>query len=900
MSPTPLLASGLELDALLTDAGIVHIRGARPDDAEKLRVMYAGASEDTLYLRFFSASHTSVDDDIHALCRPADSTHVVLVAESGDRLVGYATFERLDADPTRAEVAFFVPDTEQGRGIGTLLFEHLVALGIQHGVREFLAEVLPENVRMLNLIRDLGLPNKASLRDGVIHVRIPLVVDEKFRRAVDRREALANSRSLERLFNPATTVVVGAGANPAGLGHQILVNIVRGGYRGRLFAVNRSGTQIAGVPAYPSLTDVPERPELVIVAVPAHDVLDVARQAAARRAAGLVVISAGFAEAGPEGRARQEELVRICRHAGMRLVGPNCMGLANTAPDVALNATFCATSLRHGGIGFMSQSGAIGIAALEHAARTGVGISTFVSVGNKADVSGNDMLCLWEAESQTRVCTLYLESFGNPRKFSRIARRVGHSKPIVAVKAGRTVAGSRSAASHTAAAATPDIAVDSLFRQAGVTRADSLEELFEFAKFFDLAPLPRGGRVAIVGNSGGPGVLAADACEAAGLEVPELSVATQAQLAAILPPGAAVINPVDVLAGADGATLEKALRIVLRDPGVDAVVVVYTEVRPGSIPEAARALAAVASNPSDKPIVVCFLGHSETPAELIGRSGRPLLPVYAFPEPAVRTLAAARRYADWRSRPPGTFQRFEDVDEQAARHLVETVLSEHPAGRWLDAVDAARLLTAYGIPVVETVEVANAEEAVKNAERMGYPVVLKAGGGDLVHKTERGAIRLDLRTAIEVADAYRALAETVSGPIVVQPMVSSGVEAALGVVNDPVFGPLVMVGLGGVASDLLADRAFRLVPLTVEDADEQIRSLRAAPLFFGYRNMPPVDVQKFREMLLRLAEMASSVPEIAELDLNPVMVRTDGAVTVDAKIRLAPASHEDPYVRRLR
>jgi acyl-CoA synthetase (NDP forming)/GNAT superfamily N-acetyltransferase len=893
----------VHIDALLTDAGIVHIRSVRPTDAPALRDMYASVSDDTIYMRFFTMSRASVEEDIAALCRPPDDRHFVLVAELEGRIIGLATYETLDWDRTRAEVAFLVEDTQRGRGVGTLLFEHLAALALQNGVKTFIAEVLPENNPMLRMLRDIGLPRKARSLEGVVHFEIPLTMDETYRAAVDRREAAANARSLARVLSPKVVAVVGAGANPQGLGHQILVNIVQSGYRGQVFAVNRSGHRVAGVPAYASLADLPASPDVVIVAVPAAEVLAVARQAAQRHPAGLVVISAGFAEAGAEGAERQRELLAICRAAGMRLIGPNCMGIANIDPEISLNATFCATMPPPGGISLMSQSGAVGIAALNHAARSGVGLATFISAGNKADVSGNDVLCAWESDPRTRVCALYLESFGNPRKFARIARRVGKAKPIVAVKAGRTLAGIRGAASHTAAAATPDVVVDSLFAQAGVTRVDSLEDLFNVATFFDVAPLPAGRRVAIVGNSGGPGVLAADACEAAGLEVIQLGERTRTLLRSLLPEGAAVDNPVDVVASTETRVFEAALRVVAHDPEVDAVVVVFTEIRPGSIPETAKAIAKVSREYSGKPFVACLLGHLGIPDELTDRSGRLLVPVYAFPEPAVRALAAAERYARLRRRRPGTFPHFEDLDRESAAALVAATLGEHPEGTWLDTPAAVQLLTAYGITLAPTVAAKSSAEAVAAAERIGYPVVLKPAAGSFVHKTELHAVKLNLTSAEDVAAAFADIASRLDlgdTGVVVQPMLRGGVEAALGVVTDRTFGPVVMVGLGGVASDLLADRAFRLPPLTVEEADEQIRSLRTAPLLFGYRNAPPTKVEALRDMLLRLAELASALPEIAELDLNPVLVSPDGAVALDAKVRLAPAPHDDPLVRRLR
>jgi acyl-CoA synthetase (NDP forming)/GNAT superfamily N-acetyltransferase len=893
----------VDVDALLTDAGIVRIRTVRPSDAEALRVMYEGVSADALRLRFFSVSPTVIAKDIEALTRPPDDAHASLLVQIGSEVVGVATFERLDDEPTHAEVAFLVDDAHRGRGAGMLLLEHLATLASKYGIVRFVAEALPDNSSMLHLFRDAGLPLATQQGTQVVHVELPLQFDDDFLAAVDVREALADARSLERVLAPTSVAVVGAGADPESLGHHVLANIVRGGYRGALYAVNRSGHRIAGVRAYTSMDDVPSPIDVVIVAVPASAVLDVAQQAAAHDVAGLVVITAGFAEASPAGAQRQHDLVQACRKAGMRLIGPNCMGIANADPLVALNATFCATMPPAGGVGLMSQSGAVGMAALAYASRSGVGISSFVSAGNKADVSGNDLLCAWEHDDATRVCALYLESFGNPRKFARIAARVGRRKPVVAVKSGRTVAGVRGVASHTASAATPDIAVDSLFEQAGVTRVDSLSELFDVATLFDLAPLPRGRRVAIVGNSGGPGVLAADACEAAGLDVGPLSDLTRRRLGSLLL-GSASGNPLDLLAAADPVSFEAALRVLLDDPDIDAIIAIYTPIQPGSATGIARAIATVQADVPDKPLLACFLGLETMPSELRDATGRPVAPFYSFPEPAARALAAAVRYAAWRARPKDSQRHFDDIDVAAARAIVADAFLESPDGCWLDAAKAAVFVQSHGISVVHGTLVHTAEEAAAAATTFGVPVALKAAAGNLVHKTERGGVRLNLRSAPDVATAFTAMAQHLGaemGGAIVAPMVDAGVETALGVVADPTFGPLIMVGLGGTASDLLADRAFRLLPLGADDAGRQIRSLRGAPLLFGYRNAPLCDVAALEDMLQRVAELATQIPELAELDLNPVVVSPAGAIAVDVKVRLAPPrTLDDALSRRLR
>lgn len=888
-------------DVLLLDGEIARIRPVVADDRPALVELYARLSDKALYLRFFTSSRRSADQDVARLTRNDDVDHVALAVAIDDRLVAVAGFERLD-DPAEAEVAFVVDDASQGLGIGTLLLEHLASAGLARGVKRFVAETLVRNAKMLGVFRDAGLAFAAEpARDDIVRLTLPLLPDERYRDAVGNRERVAELASLSRVMAPASIVVVGAGARPDGLGHQILANLARGGFRGSLAAVNRDGVDVCGSKGFDSIADVPGVLDLVVVAVPAAGVLDVARQAAARGVAGLVVITAGFAELGGDGRLAQDELLRICRAGSMRLIGPNCMGIANTA--VSMNATFCSTLPLPGGISLMSQSGAVGIAALDYAMCTGVGLASFVSAGNKVDVSGNDVLSLWETDDSTRVCALYLESFGNPRKFARIAARVGRQKPIVAVKSGRSTAGARGVASHTASAATPDLAVDTLFAQAGVIRVDSLAELFDVATLLDRAPLPKGRRVAIVGNSGGPGVLAADACEAAGLDVPSLSGLTLGRIAALLPAGSAVSNPVDLGAGATAVALEEALRALLEDDEVDAVITVFTPVQPGSANAIADAIARCRLDHLDVPIVTVFLGVDTLPDRLRDGRGQPLVAYHAFPEPAARALAAAASYAEWRVRPRGTVAAPEGIDAMAARRIVESELRAAPEGRWLEASVATGLVATYGIEVASAVHVSNPDDAAAAAADIDGPVALKAAAGALVHKTDRGGVQLGLRGASETRLGYVEMSERLGdamGGAIVQSMVTSGVETAIGVVSDPQFGPLVMFGLGGVASDLLADRAFRLLPLTVEDAAAQIRSLRASPLLFGYRGAPECDVAALEDMLLRVAALAEDLPEIAEMDLNPVICSPDGAVAVDVKIRLAPAARIDPLLRRLR
>jgi acyl-CoA synthetase (NDP forming) len=551
-------------------------------------------------------------------------------------------------------------------------------------------------------------------------------------------------------------------------------------------------------------------------------------------------------------------------------------------------------------VAFSSQSGGLGIAVLEEARQRGVGLSSFVSVGNKADVSGNDLLQYWEQDEGTDVILLYLESFGNPRRFARVAREVSRTKPIVAVKAGRTVAGSRAASSHTAALASTDSAVDALFAQTGVIRVDTLEELFDTAQMLSTQPIPGGRRIAIVGNAGGPGILAADACEAARLQVPELSSKTQDRLRAFLPGAASVRNPVDMIASASPADYEEAVRAVLDDDDIDAVICIFVPPLVTDPDAVARAISAAAETAS-KPVVANFLGMAEAPAPLTRATGR--VPSYSFPEPAVRALARACEYGDWRSRPTGESPVFANLQMTAARGVVQSALNRDGGGGWLNPADVLALLAAYGIRVAESRLGTSSDSAVAAAEGIGYPVALKAASAQLVHKTDAGGVVLSLGSAEEVRQAFIAMESRLGddmGGAIVQAMTPPGVETIVGVVHDPSFGPLLMFGTGGTAVELFGDRSFRILPLTDLDAAELIRSVKGSPLLFGYRGSPEMDAAALQDLLLRVARLAEDIPEIAEMDLNPVIVWPGGAVAVDAKIRLSRSGPEpDPTVRML-
>jgi acetyl coenzyme A synthetase (ADP forming)-like protein len=877
-----------ECDVVLADGGTVHVRPLGPRDADRLVAFHSELSDHTVYLRFFSPKPALSKEEVRRFTNLDNHNRVALAAELGDRLVAVARYDRTPSTDS-AEVAFVVSDAEQHRGVGTVLLEHLAAAARERGITRFTAQTFAHNHDMLGVFRAAGFSEQTRVEGPIVHVELLIEPTERARAASEEREHRAEAASVARLLGPKSVAVIGASRNPNTVGHQALRNLLKGGFDGPVYPVNPGADQVANVKAYDSVLDVPGPVDLAVIAVPAAAVLDVVRQCAAKAVSGLVVLSAGFGEVGDH--ETQVELRNLARRNGMRLVGPNCVGVVNTA--IGLDATFSPYAATPGRIAMQSQSGALGISILERSARIGLGVSSFVSVGNKADVSGNDLLQYWEDDPGTDVVLLYLESFGNPRKFGRIARRVSRRKPIVAVKSGRSPAGVRAATSHTAAMASPDAAVDALFRQTGVIRVDTLDELFDMALVLGSQPIPRGHRVAIVGNSGGPGILATDACVGAGLEVPELSADTQVALRAIVDPNAAVSNPVDLVASATPKVYEQALKIVLADDGVDAIIVICTPTF-AAAPARVASVLRLSSNTTDKPLVGCFLAWPDL-APLLHEEDTEqpgsAVPAFSSPEPAARALARAASYGAWRARPPGLVPELEGFDAGLANAIADAALARAPAGGWLQPSEVAALLAAAGVPAVASASALGADDAAKAATRLGFPIALKATGADIVHKSDIGGVRLGLRSPQEVADAYRSMSNHIGAAMtggIVQQMVDPGVEVIVGVVHHALFGPLLMFGLGGTATELLGDRSFRVLPVTDIDASELVRSLRASPLLFGYRGAPPVAVSALEDLLQRIARLADAVPALDELEINPVIVSPRGSIAVDARAKVTP------------
>lgn len=879
-------------DALTVDGRIVRLRPVGPGDADALRDLHRAISDDSLYLRFFGLSRSAAMDYVDRLVTPQDG-RLTVAAWLADRLVAVASCERTDA--STAEVALLVADDCHRLGIGTLMLEHLAARARAHGLRRFTAEILAQNELALRTLRDLGLGMSTTWESGTALVEMDLRPDDDTIRSVDRRGWSAERASVRHLLAPASVAVIGAGLDPTAVGHQVLRNLIDGGFTGSLVAVNPHHDAVLGVPCVPSPAQLPCGIDLAIVAIPAAGVLDVVRGCGARHTRAMVILTAGFGEAGAAGRSRQDEILAAARQDGMRLVGPNCLGLINTDPAVRLNATFTDLPVPAGPLGLVSQSGALGIGVLDAAGRAGPGVAQFVSIGNRADVSSNDLLAAWADEDRIRVVALYLESVGNPRTFARVARRVADRKPVIAIKSGRSAAGRRAGRSHTAAAATGDVVIDALFRQAGVLRVDTMEQMLDAARVLCDQPVPSGCRLAVVGNSGGPQILAADAASAAGLEVVELAPGTRRALRQVVPDAASADNPVDLGSAATPVQVGDALSVLLAADEVDAILAVVTRTAVTDLPAVLDRIAAAAGG--DKPVVACCVGETAESVRVPGAADR-RLPVFGFPEPAAAALAVAARYGRIRSADgPGHPARPAGIDREQAAAIVTGALAA--GAGWLTAAEVERLLAAYGLPTCPQRPATGVAQALIAAGELGYPVVVKLADPGL-HKTDVGGVRLGL---VDERALRAAVADLTGGrprALLLQPMVPPGLEFIVGAVQHDHFGAVLMVGAGGVFTDLVADRAFRLAPVGPGDAAAMLDELRMAPMLDGYRGAPAVSRERLADLLIRVGSVVEDLGEVAELDLNPVIGRGTELMIVDARIRVAAVPpRPDPLVRRL-
>ncbi|MEU6709859.1 GNAT family N-acetyltransferase [Nonomuraea sp. NPDC046802] len=958
-----------EADVVLADGGTAHVRPIKPADADRLRSFYSRLSDESIYFRFFGPRPRLSDREVERFTNVDYVNRVALIATIGAEMVAVIRYDR--TGPGEAEVAFLVEDAHQGRGVASVLLEHLAATARERGIEHFVADVLPANMRMTGLLRQAGYTAQSQFEDGVVRMTLDLTPTDTSAEVTAAREHRAESRSIARLLTPRSVAVIGASREPGGVGQTVLRNLLAADFTGPVYPVHREVRAVAGVRAHPSVTAIDGDVDLAVVAVPASGVIDVVEECARKGVHGLVVVSSGFGETGAEGRARQDELARIARSYGLRVVGPNCLGIANTDPAVKLNATLADTVPGRGKVGFFSQSGALGTALLQRVAQRGMGISSFVSAGNRADVSGNDLLQYWEEDDATEVILLYLESLGNPRKFTRLARRIARNKPIVVVKSGGTPSG------HSAEElGLPDSAISSLFAQAGLIRVDDLIQLFDVGQLLAYQPLPAGPRVALVTNSDALGLLAADACLAAGLEPRP---------------------PVNLGPAAGASEFGTALAGELSSSDVDAAVVIYMPPIPGKSDEVAAELLRVSKDVS-KPVLATFRGHLgmhpalrvETPCGSGTTPSRGSIPSYAAPEEAVRALAQVVRYATWRAHPAVPPPELDGIDTARARTLVHTALptatgapsqtqsgpsaenqatpsktgpnaevgeagpEKAPVQRGPEEtavqpepgdaagqpgpeaaaearpetvgqpgpeaagqpgpsgvagqsgaeavagssgvfaepgppveIDAAELLSCYGLTVWPAEIVRSPDEAVAAAERLGWPVVVKVA--DPGASRRAGTVRLGLTGPEMVRHAYTEFADQPGQGVelAVQRMAPQpAVPTVVGVIEDPAFGPVVSFGLGEVTARLLLDQGFRLAPLTREDAVALVRSVRAAPLLFGEYGYPPVAVDALEDLLVRVGRLANDLPEVARLDLDQVLVGESDVMILGARATL--------------
>ncbi len=877
---------GFETDVVLRDGSLAHVRPVRADDRAAMLDLIKSLSAETFYLRFL---HGMNPEEAAKRLMPGAGQFALQATREGN-VIGHAIYAV--TLPGKAEAAVLVADAYQGKGLGTILLGQLAEAAVAAGISVLEAQVAPENARMIRVLRQLGFPTVLKSEPGFIRVTFPASLLPEALASFDQREAAAAVAAMEKFFRPRGVAVIGASRERGTIGGELFRNLVEAGFQGPVYPVNARAEVVQSVVAYRSVLDCPGPVELAFIVVPAPAVVPVAGECARKGVDALVVLSAGFAESGEAGARLQQELVEVCREAGMRLIGPNCMGIVNTAPKVSLNAQFSPFKPMPGRIGFLSQSGALGIAIIDHASRLGLGMSSFVSVGNKADISGNDLIQYWESDDNTGLILLYLESFGNPRKFARIARRVARKKPIVAVKGGRSAAGFRATQSHTGAlVVASDVTVDALFHQSGVIRTDVLAETFDVAALLTTQPIPRGDRVAIVTNAGGAGILAADACEDLGLQVPELSPETQAVLKGSLSLAAGVKNPVDMVASASPTDYARSIRAVASDPNVDALIVIFIPPMALRPEEVASVILKAARELGERtPILATFMASHGLPEIL--SDGRSRIPSYPFPEAAARALARAVQYGKWLATPEGEMPTFPDVRREEAAAIVAQALRE--GSKWLSPEETEYLFDCYGIPLVKALHATTPEEAGRIAAGVHGPVALKAVAPGLVHKTEAGAVRLGLAGGEETEKAAEEMlkrlesAELRATDFLIQPMVPAGVEMLVGITHDPVFGPVMVCGAGGVLVELLKDIVVRLTPLTDRDASEMTHSLKTFPLLTGYRGGPRYDVAALEQVILRLGALVEDIPEIGELDLNPVVVlpEGEGVSVVDARVRV--------------
>ncbi len=887
---------GYSADVTIMDGTMLSIRPVLPEDMNMLSDFIRRTSRQSLRLRFFGSYQSPEENSFYL--SPDASTGYALLATRQGVVVGHAAFYYTDKEKKTAEVSVLVGDDFRGRGIGTALLQLLSEIGSKAGVEEFTLAMLPENIAMINVVTTLGFPFKTDISPGSIIMSFPTSLSDSVIQKFDQRDAIATKASIKSFLEPRSVAVIGASKRRGSIGWQLFRNIIEGEYTGIAYPVNPDAVSIQSVQSFKSVLDCPGPVDLAFIVVPARFVIQVADECGRKGVHSLVVISSGFSEmSGDQGTKMQEDLLNTCRKYGMRLIGPNCMGIVSTDQSVRLNGQFAPFKPREGNLSFLSQSGALGIAVIQELNSLGLGLSSFVSVGNKADISGNDLIQYWEDDSKTDVVLMYLESFGNPRKFSRIARRVSQKKPIIVVKSGRTVSGSRAAKSHTGAmVSASDITVDALLSQSGVIRAQSLRELFDFASILSTQPLPQGNGVGIITNAGGAGILAADACEASGLKVIEFSESVQDELGKMLPSIASLKNPVDMTAGATADDYYKAIMIACKEPGIHSLIVLFVppiEINAEDVGK--RILDAARDLKGRVTLVSVFLASTGLPEML--STDRLKIPSFKFPEEAAGALARAVEYSRWRNEPKGTFVHSRNSRFGEAASIVAAVMGR--GEEWLSLEETIRLLSIYGVDFLKTEFASSPEVASSKAAMFGQKVVLKVDSKTVLHKTDVGGVKLNLEStevfneAVKMKGRVEALGHKVDG-FILQAMAEPGLEMFVGVTHDPDFGPIIACGYGGTYVEAMKDISVRITPLTDIDADSMLKSLRTYTILKGYRGEKPYDTGALTRLILAVNSIVEDIPEIQELDLNPVIVRNQGITTVDARIRVGKNRPEVP------
>jgi len=892
-----------ESAVILKDGSTLHLRSIRADDEERLTGLFHRLSTSTVSLEFHDVLKYLSREEMNRLCFIDYDSAFGLVGSVGqgaeENIIALGRYYRLPRGDT-AKVAFVVEDAYQGKGIGTHLLVQLAVMARDKGISFFEGDVLIENEKMMRMLKNSGFQVIEEQEHETYRVIAKITSSPVLEEKSAERENIAAAAALRNFLNPRSVAVIGASRRQNTIGNKLFRNILHEGFSGILYPVNPNTAAVASVKSYPMVGNIPDNVDVAIIIVPAETVPQVIEQCGRKGVKGIVVISAGFGETGHAGVEKQEELIETCRNYGMRMIGPNCMGIINTNPEVSMNATFSSISPPAGNVALCSQSGALGLAILEYANSLNIGLSHFVSIGNRADVSSNDCLQYWVQDSATDVILLYLESFGNPRKFARIARDVNAVKPIVAVKSGRTPAGSRAAASHTGALASADVASEALFKQAGITRVDTLEELFDVASLLAHQPVPSGRNVAILTNGGGPGIMTADACAVRGLEFPDLSEETISELRSFLPRGSGLNNPIDMTAEASAEEYGQALQVLARDDRIDSAIVIFVPPILTRAEEVARAIRDVSPEfrRRGKTLLASFMGSRGTSLKL-GSEEEGYVPSFAFPESSAGALAKSCEYAEWLRKPRGKIAKLEGIDTDRAVQIIESAMQRKPAGQhlWLDDLSVGELLRCYGIHVVESQLANTAKGAAQAAKNIGFPVAVKLLSTTITHKTDVEGVVLGIRSQKEVEHAFAEIrqhltatgkAEEMQG-VIVQKMMPRGVEVIVGVTQDPLFGPLIMFGMGGTYAELFKDITFRIHPLTDIDVQEMVRAGKAYQLLKGWRGSRPSDIAAVHDLLLRISAMVEDLPQITELDLNPVKVieENEGYVVVDARVMLS-------------